>query len=505
MKNYFRAGIIFILIVALNYVIKDIYASVDLTEDNRFSLSSASVDIARSPEDSKKVLITYFTSKDLPQNMIPVNQSIRDILSQYQVASSGKIEMVNRYPQENEEDKKIAEEKEIPELKYNVVEDSGYEVSSGYSALQISFDERVETIPIITSTSNLEYQITSAIKRVVKPERKKIGIIKNHTYISQQFLAVALSQEYEIKPVEFNELNEDLDALIVSGISEDLTEEEQINFDQFILAGKPVIAFIDRAIINPNNFSYKLNESNINDIFSSYGVEITPTLVADFKSHDTITYSENGSQLKKEYPLWIRPDEGINRAHPVTSSIRTFTLPWASEIKIQEEQGVESLIDTSNRGYAFNFEELPNIGTETIFQPPIPSLEGKTVGVQVSGNQQSFFATKEGLGEKEGALQNGEVNMIVVGSAHIVQDAFLRSSQSNLLFVRNMIEYLSGAENFGELRSKSIIDRPINTTETEKNNIKIISIASSSAIIILAGAIIYLAKRSRKKRFLSKI
>lgn len=493
MKSTIRAVIILIIAIAINIALKDVYAVIDLTEDGRFSLSEDSIASINAIED-EPVSITFFSSKDLPQNMVAVDQGVRDVLSQYATIGGEQINIINRYPNSNEEDEKIANEKEIPKLKYNVVEDTGFEVTSGYSAVLIEYQDNQELIPIVTSTSNLEYQITNDIRKLTNPVKKKIGIVKNHTYISQQLLGALLGEEHEVIPVNIGDITNDLDVVIISGINEDLSEDEQRAFDQFVLSGKPVIAFIDGAVINVEDLSLSKNESNLIDMFNSYGVEITNTLAADFDSHDTITYTDQGSQLRKEYPLWVRPDTGINRSHPIASSIRTFTLPWSSELRINNEN-IEQLISTSNRGYAFNFEELPNVSPETVFQPPVPSLDQIVLGAHINGEISSHLNQGE----------TGSADIVLIGSAHIVQDAFLRSSPANALFIRNTVEFMAGGDSLSELRSKSVIDRPLQLKQSEKFGQKIKSISVGTGTFLLIGVLVAGVKKRRKKQFLSKI
>ena len=73
------------IIILLNYLSNRFFFRLDLTEEKRYSLSSATKDVLRSLEEP--VTISAYFTKKLPPNYANLKRDFRDMLTDYQTIS----------------------------------------------------------------------------------------------------------------------------------------------------------------------------------------------------------------------------------------------------------------------------------------------------------------------------------------------------------------------------------------------------------------------------------
>ncbi|MDX1639888.1 MAG: Gldg family protein, partial [Balneolaceae bacterium] len=76
--------------VAVNLLASEILLRFDLTEDNRYTLSSASRDIAESLDDP--VTVTAYFSENLPPQLAQAEDEFRNFLEEFRAWSGGNLE-----------------------------------------------------------------------------------------------------------------------------------------------------------------------------------------------------------------------------------------------------------------------------------------------------------------------------------------------------------------------------------------------------------------------------
>src|SRR5690606_25886201 len=119
----------------------------------------------------------YFTS-DLPQPFNTIEPYVRNLLEEYEAASNGRLTVRFVEPDEDEE-KQAAQADGVQELQHPGYENDSVTVKVGYRGLAIRYLGNRETIPVIQDTQGLEYEISQAIRRLVR-EPLPIGIVSGH-------------------------------------------------------------------------------------------------------------------------------------------------------------------------------------------------------------------------------------------------------------------------------------------------------------------------------------
>jgi len=167
------------IIAVVNFFSYQIFHRFDLTQGKVYSISSASKKTVGNLEDI--VSIKAYFSGNLPSQFISVRQEVSDLLKEYQAYSGGKVRVEFIDPGDNEEIKKELYMKGIPQLTFQVLAKDQAQTVNGYMGLTVSYGDKTEVIPAIgQDTRDLEYRITTNIKKVTAKEIATIGYVTSN-------------------------------------------------------------------------------------------------------------------------------------------------------------------------------------------------------------------------------------------------------------------------------------------------------------------------------------
>ncbi len=161
-----------IVVVLINCVGITLFFRIDLTKNGVYSLSEASKAAVKSLSDP--LTIKVFFTENLPAPYNNIEQYLRDLLEEYRATGSRyfNYQFYNVTPADDTgadktaENRKIAESFGIPSVQIRVVEKDEVKFKTGYMGLVIIHGDMVEKIPTITSTDRLEYQLTTAMRKL---------------------------------------------------------------------------------------------------------------------------------------------------------------------------------------------------------------------------------------------------------------------------------------------------------------------------------------------------
>src|SRR5579859_6441819 len=88
-KLYVSAGLVILIIVAVNFVSNEFHLRLDLTEDHEYTLSQATQDILDELEDP--VTVKAYFSQNLPPDIAKTRQDFQEMLVEYANRSDGKV------------------------------------------------------------------------------------------------------------------------------------------------------------------------------------------------------------------------------------------------------------------------------------------------------------------------------------------------------------------------------------------------------------------------------
>ncbi len=374
--------------------------------------------------------------------------------------------------------------------------------------LALLYEDQRETIPIIQSTSGLEYQLASAIKKLVDVDKHTVGIISNPAWQERnKNVRNQLSQTYNVRDVDLEQpVAPDIDLLLSNQMTDSLTVVALYNLDQYVLSGRPLLAAQSR--INPElnrGFATRVN-TNLLDLLAHYGIDVTGNLVADRLCSQIGVETQRGIFRMRntvDYPFFpiIRR---FNQDNIMVSELEQLRLFFASEIVSAvdstrtESARFEPLLYTSD-----NSTVVPGPGYNIGYQnnPAFAMLNepGRVVAGLLTGEVRSYFQVNPAGVATELIPSTLGARILVIGDGDFMADEAGGGIQENLNMFINAVDYLVGDEELISIRSREVTARPLKElSDGARRAIKWANILGPSALIVALGLFRWRGNRKRR-------
>ncbi len=483
--------IVVAIIAAINFISYQIFARLDLTSDKIYSLSSASKKTVANLDDL--VIVKAYLSKNLPPEYLSLEQEIEDTLKDYQNYSSGKFKYQVINPPTDAETIEDLGMQGIPAISVQSYNNDSFQVINGYLGLIVEYGGETEVIPVVNSVSNLEYNLTLAIKKLTTRDMPILGIVSGNEEISQA-LSV-LNEIYKVETIDLKseeEIGTSVSALLISAPKEEFSEDQLKKIDSFVVSGRPVVFLVDGVNVDSSVGAAK-NSLGLEKLFNSWGVVLNNDLVADVSNGRASISSSGGSMgftYLINYPLWpkILP-ENFDQESAIVSGLQSLVLPWASSLTINPIEGIVVSKLLKSTEHAWSQSENFDINPSELKAPS----KGKqyVLGAILTGKIKSIFSA--------GETDSGKI--AIIGDSDFASDNFTGGSSDNLIFFQNLVDGLALDSDLISIRSKASEDRPIKSlSAVAKEIIRYINIFVLAILILIFGFIRYFWRRRGKRQ-----
>ena len=487
---YSAVGLIalFLLLVAVNFLVSRVPARLDLTQGNLYTLSPGTKKVLRGLQAPVKVKLYISQGEAVPVQLRGFAQRVEDLVREFKsVAGSNLVvERYNPRPDSEEEDAAQLDGIEPQQLF------SGEQFYLGVAVNQL---DRKQSIPAISPQRErlLEYDLVRAIARVASTERSKVGLMAGLPVLGERFnpftrqssepwvLANELKREFDVKevPLTAKEIDKDLNVLLLIH-PRDVPPSTEYALDQFVMRGGKLIAFVDpyayfdQAPTMPG-MPQMPSSSTLPTLFKAWGLNMEPgKVIADvvFGSGGGARYTPTVLSLNRT---------AFSRDDIVTGQIETllYAFGGAFELKLPENLKATELVKSSPNSMLVDSLNATKSGDEATrgFKP---SGNAMPLALRLTGKFKTAFP--EGLKEDEKkpaaagtpALRESPENSVIVvadvdmladGAAVDVQDVFGRKvvvpSNGNLAFALGMVEQFAAGDELISLRSRAASFRPL--------------------------------------------
>lgn len=497
-ETIIRVALACITVILLNLIVYFGFFRVDLTANRVFSLSKASKKLVSKFDDT--ILIRAVFSKVLPEQFKFVRLYVEDLLKEYRAASRGKIKFEFIDPQQPRAKIKESDihSMGILPVEFTVLEKDKFEVKKGYMGIAMLYKDKKEVIPVITNIETLEYDISSALKRLTLKEKKKIGILSSHRAktLSDEKFSKLRQQIYKL--YDFNEIEisseslKDKDGLLIITPKTNFDEKELFYLDQYILSGKPVAFLVNKYDINLQTFwAFKI-QSNIFELLNHYGVEFDEGMIADYQCQRvSITSRQMFFVMTNivDYPFMPIITK-LHKTHPLVKNIRQIVIPFVSPIKVKSnltDVTPTVLMETSKN--SFVKKDIYSVNPLTVdFRMPKDAQRGPfIIALELKGKFKSFYEDENKFNKLKISAnrlkqtEEGQTSRILVLSS----GEFIDQEQN---FLVNIIDYLAQEQDLLDIRSKDVIPQPLkNISPLLRIAIRYILIVVPSLLVILMG------------------
>ena len=526
MSVVFLSGILIMInVIGIRYFVR-----ADLTSAKMYSLSDASKDTVANVED--KILVKAYFSPNLPGNYSNIERYLRDMLEDYRAYSRGHLDYEFIDPGDEKALEEEAQSFQIPPRTFQAIANDKVEMVKGYTGVVFIYGDKKETIPVIDRISNLEYEITSLIRRISTDRQPILGIASTGTEQEKammQQLYEALARNYNVMPVDINEnlVATGSDAVLVLAPRQPFTDWMLYNIDQYIINNGKIGFLMNwyRADISQAQqaMPYGLN---INGFLNSYGIGLGEDMISDAKCATVGMQSKQGffnMTQQVQFPYFPRiltfnPDHVITRD---LQALQTF-YPSSVDTTLAAAKGYEAQALMYSSEYSIR-ESGPMLYLDPMRKRTARDFPEKNVPVAaiVKGKFTSYFA-ESGPPAKPVVAAEGEDNaadvtietdaaadfkaeadeenrLLVVGDGHIGLDGYI-DMQHGLLFIQNAIDWLIQSEDLISIRSKQIPQKKLrDLSPLMKKLIRWANLFGPSILIIFMGIVLWQVRRIKKK------
>jgi ABC-type uncharacterized transport system involved in gliding motility auxiliary subunit len=500
------------ILIFVNILSTKLFARGDLTENNLFTLSQASIDLVKSLDD--KLLVKAYFTKNLPGRYATLERQVQDLLEEYAQYSGGnmKIEFID--PAGDEEEEKIAQSLGINKMPNPDIEKDQATVKEGYRGISFAFGENREVIRAVETPVGLEYDVTTILKKLLGKKsvvaftaghgEPEIDPPKDPAQMRQMppnprdaqgaFMTVRKNLDiYNYRQQQMAgkiaDLPENTRAMVVAGPTKEFKDEDLYVIDQFLMNGGSLAVFVDGVSVSeqpgqfqgmPSTYVSTVNKSNFLDFLKHYGIQVENKLVMDAQASNTVARcAPIPIPIPKPYPAWPMIT-AFGEDHPVTFGVGALTMPYASVVRVTKEAQKDKNITAQNLAYSSGNAWTTGEGAEMdpcTMKVPEELESSLPMVAAVTGTFTSYFKGKEIPKEasdnpkEKGFIETSKSpgRIIVVGSSGLPADDKLqtlsrinrRQVMFNFAFVQNVLDWLTNEEDLIAVRMKNVADPPI--------------------------------------------
>ncbi len=484
------------ILIALNFISYQMFVRFDLTENKDYSISKVSRKTVSKLDDVVNIKV-YF-SKNLPPKFRNLEQEIKDILDEYKNYSGGNVEVAFIDPSSFEDPLNELTQKGIAPLQFNVMRNDSYEVVQGFMGMVIQYGDQREVVPMIDSSRNLEYTVTTAIKKLTSESMMTVGLLSSHGVIdagthARKFYK-GLEDLYKVEEIDLKAedvVMDNIDTLVMFGPREPFEEAELEKIDAFVMSGRPLIVLMDGVLIDPRTGPYR-NKIGFDSLLNKYGVKLNKNLIADV-SNSMVSIPTGLFNVNINYALWPKVvKKNFDQDNAVVSSLESLTLPWVSSIDIVEENIDKDKVDISIMARSTKDACAQNATFNIDPQAKTTDCEDTRqydLAVSLAGELKSAF--------EEG--RSAEAKVMVVADSDFPTDQFYNQSSDNVTFLQNMVDSVTLDEDLINIRSQGVTERPIKKLDkTTKNIIRYANIFGMTVLVLAFGLLRYFLRRRNK-------
>lgn len=532
-----------------------LYGALDLTEDNRFTLTENTR--AQLSALEEPVYVRILLEGDLPASYQRLRTSVEETLEDF-TSYTDKLEFEFVDPLTGSEDD-IRQRQEAM-LQDGIVPMTDYQQSAGerttraiYPYALVYYGDRQRIVPLIQTTrpdvsieqqlnqagSLLEYKFTQAIDGLTDDDRPVVGFALGNGELSNlqsADLVSELRKNYEVGPVyldSFATLPREIDLLIVAKPTVPFTDFEAFKLDQYVMNGGKVIWAIDAVAMDFDSLrqtgeAYPESRSTgLEDLFFQYGFRLGNQLVLDLINTPipiATTQGQSGPKVSLvpfPYHVLALP-VGDN---PIVQNLDGVDLRYPTLIELvgkQENVTGTVLLASSDNSRRQRLPSPIDLDAQK-FSVDLDRFNEKNLplAVLLQGRFQSPYANRLSRENEQLLRENGlqyraesaQTNMIVISDGDVLANSvnsrgevgflglnpYSKIPYANKDFMLNAVEYLLNPRGVITSRSKQVKLRLLDQNQAlaEAGYWRLLNLALPLVVLAAFGLVFNLIRRRR--------
>ncbi|MEM9675690.1 MAG: gliding motility-associated ABC transporter substrate-binding protein GldG [Bacteroidota bacterium] len=552
-RDISKLGVGVVALFFLNVLAQNYFFRIDLTEENRYSLSSATKGMLENLE--QPVEVTVYLEGELPPEFQRLQRSVEETLDEFQAYTGGNLRYRFVDPlvavsaeQRNNffftldsmgiEITRVFDEEDGSRIQRLIV--PGAVVRSGgreRGVMLLKGDKGASALQQLNqSIEGVEYELSSAIQGVTAARRKQVAIMRGHGELPSAemgSLIDALSQTYDVYELFLPQSEEiaPVDALIIAKPLQPFSREDQYKLDQYIMRGGKALFFIDALGVDMDSlgsdgaFAFPL-DVGLDDMLFRYGVRINPALVQDIESGKyPIVVGNMGDQPQIRLLPWpFFPLVNNYAPHPMVRNLDAVYLRFVNSLDTIAAAGVTKTPLAFTSQYSRVLSTPIVVDLDELRQAPQPEryqAGPQAIAYLLEGTFTSVFRNRilpTGLNTKDFRDESVPTKLLVVSDGDLVRneldpqnnrplplgfDPFTERTFANQDFVLNALAYLVDENGLIRARSKEVRLRPLDQikVKAQATRWQLINLLLPLIFIGLFGLVKFYIRRRRYTHF----
>jgi len=554
------------IVIALNVLSGFFFTRFDLTSEKRYTLSETSKDLLENLDDV--IYLKVYLDGELPAGFRRLRDRTREMLDEFRAYSNNNIEYEFINPSNQPDDKsrndlyrQLAKQGLMP-TNIQIKAEDGVEQKLIFPGAIMTYRGQETAMQLLksqmgaapeqmlnSSTEDLEYEITNAIRKMTSSRAESIGFVEGHGELTERQvadMAKSLSEYYRLERVTINgKLNSLVSraegdsgavifpkykAIIIAKPDTIFTEEDKFMIDQYIMYGGRVLWLVEPVFCNMDSLRYAPStlaiptSVNLEDMLFKYGVRVNTDLLQDARCAAIPGPSGYvGNQLQWALQPWVFFPIVIPKSeHPIVRNLNGIKLEFTSSLDTVGNSNIKKTILLSTSDKTRALRTPTQVSLDVMVEEPKPEQFNKKylpVAVLLEGKFESVFKNRLTTMIKESRdiqfkEEGRSTKMIVVSDGDIMRnhinpdgtylpcgfDQYTSQQFGNKTFLLNAINYLCDDMSLTSIRSRSLEIRLLDRkkAESERTKWQIINVVIPIGLVILFG---FINAYFRKKRY----
>ena len=484
-KTHFNYYILLILgiFILINILAAKYYFRLDFTEDKRYTLSQSTLDIIENLNEP--VTVTAYFSENMQPELDRMRQDFRDLLVEYNTRSNGMVVFKFVNPNEDPEQEQKAVQAGVQTLMIEAREKDQATTKKAYMGATVEVGEQTEVIPFIQSGAQMEYLLTTAIKKLSDTDKAFIGFITGHGEPSLQAMLQVAQQLSVLYMPEEVKITDSVNlakykTLIWINPQDTIPAKDFQKIDQYLEQGGNLFIAFNRVDAQLQQGIGVAKNTGLESWLQSEGINVASDFVIDANCGAiTVQQRQGVFTINQQVNFPYLPVISNFAEHPATSGIDAVLLQFASSLNYTGDSlwhytPLAFTSEKSGKEKAPVYFNIQRQWSEADFP------ESKIPVAGLFENQKSKIIV----------VTDGEFAVNGTGQqAHQVQDG-------NVALVVNSVDYMSDDTGLIQLRAKKQKVRLLNQLDdATKQVLKYLNFILPILIIILIGIFRYQRKK----------
>lgn len=366
--NWSFLAIVAVAIILINIISSFLYKRIDMTEDDRYSLSKGTIAFLENPDNfQNRLSLKIYLDGNLPAELKHFRNAIEDKLKEFKQYAGDRIEYQFINPNVGSDNEQQAlfqslygKGKGIVPMDVVYMKDGSQSQLMLWPGAVIDYGgTTVNTIQFLPGTppgkpynlngitdmiensiNNLEYILISSLRRATQKTKPRVGFLQGHgelSFAQTQRARALIAPYYAIADVNINDslaALDNIDGLIIARPTQKFNDRELYIIDQFVMRGGRLMCFLDALYLdedtlNKNGMTHTTrNETGLERMLFDYGLKINDNYVVDARCAPKAVPFAKQSLIPWFFHVLASPT-----SHPISRNLEPVSLEYVNEIQ----------------------------------------------------------------------------------------------------------------------------------------------------------------------------